>query len=315
MGKRLKVLIWHIHGSYLNLIVHAPHDFYLPVKPDFPEGYGGRGKTFTWPDNAREVNAEDVRKLPLDLIVFQSPKNFLEDHYEILSEEQRRLPKVYLEHNTPKEHPTDTKHLVDDPNILLVHVTHFNQVMWDCGRTPTAVVEHAALEHPDLTYTGELSRGMVVVNDIRRRQRVCGLDIWDYVNERVPLDLYGFNSLEIGGFGDVSQIELLRREVRYRFFFNPIRYTSFPLAVVEAMMLGVPVVALATTELPTVIENGTSGFVSNDVDYLVRCMEMLLEDQEEAHRIGANARSAARKRFNIERFARDWDTVFQRVTS
>lgn len=36
---------------------------------------------------------------------------------------------------------------------------------------------------------------------------------------------------------------------RYRFLFNPIRYTSLGLAVIEAMMIGMPVVALGTTDM------------------------------------------------------------------
>ena len=33
--RRLKILIWHIHGSYLNTLARLPHDWYLPVKWGF----------------------------------------------------------------------------------------------------------------------------------------------------------------------------------------------------------------------------------------------------------------------------------------
>ena len=39
---RLRVLTWHVHGSYLSYLARANVDFYLPVKPGRPEGYGGR---------------------------------------------------------------------------------------------------------------------------------------------------------------------------------------------------------------------------------------------------------------------------------
>jgi len=88
--QRLKILIWHIHGSYLNTLARIDHDWYLPVKPGRPEGYGGRGPTFDLPAYVHEVPAEEVRHLDLDLIIYQTPKNYFEDHYEILSREQRR---------------------------------------------------------------------------------------------------------------------------------------------------------------------------------------------------------------------------------
>ena len=56
--RRLKILIWHIHGSYLNAITRADHDWYLPTRPGHPEGYVGRGWTFDLPPSVREVPAE-----------------------------------------------------------------------------------------------------------------------------------------------------------------------------------------------------------------------------------------------------------------
>ncbi len=304
------VLIWHIHGSYLNYIVRASANFYLPVKPDRPEGYGGKGRTFRWPDNVYEVAAEEVRRLSLDLVIHQTPKNYFEDQYEILSEAQQRLPRIYLEHNTPKDHPTDSKHPVDDPGTVLVHVTHFNRMMWDSGRCPTMVIEHGAVLDEEIRYTGELDKGIVVVNGLKRRNRISGYDVWEQMRRRVPLDLAGMGSEELGGMGDIPHTDLLQQEARYRFFFNPIRYTSLPLALVEAMTVGMPIVALATTEVPTVVENGVNGYVSNDLDSLAEGMLRLLSDRGEAARMGQRSREIARERFSIERFSRDWERAF-----
>ena len=170
----LRILTWHVHGNYLYYLSQVPHTFYLPVKEGRPEGYGGRLPGMPWPDNLCDVPAEEVRNLDLDVILYQSQKNYLEDQYEILSEDQRRLPRVHLEHDPPREQPTDTRHVVDDPNVLLVHVTHFNDLMWDSGRTPTRVVEHGVMVPPDVRYSGELERGLVVVNGLAYHLRQAG---------------------------------------------------------------------------------------------------------------------------------------------
>lgn len=310
----LRVLTWHIHGSYLYYLVQAPHQFYLPVMEGRPDGYSGRTESYPWPENVHEVPADEVRNLDLDCVVFQSRKNYLEDQYEILSEKQRQAPRIYLEHDPPREHPTDTRHPVDDPDILLVHVTAFNNLMWDNGRTPTKVIDHGVIIPDGIRYSGEIERGLVIVNNILIRGRRLGLDIFEKVRQEVPLDIIGMGSSQLGGLGSHSHRELLELEGHYRFVFNPIRYTSLGLAICEAMMVGMPIIGLATTEMVTAVENGVSGYVDTDVNRLVEHMHHLLADPAEARRLGEGARRQALKRFNIQRFVSDWNDAFLSVT-
>jgi hypothetical protein len=303
-----------VHGNYLWYLSHVPHDFFLPVKPGRPPGYGGRGATFPWPANVHEVAAEDVPELDLDCVLSQSHDNWQRDRDEILSPVQRALPAVHVEHDPPRGSPTDTRHPIDDPDVLLVHVTDFNDLMWDSGRTPTTVIEHGVVVPHDVPYTGELDRGVVVVNGLRTRGRRLGADIFARAREEVPLDLVGMGATELGGVGEVAPPDLAAFVSRYRFFFHPVRYTSLGLALCEAMMLGIPIVALATTEVSTVVENGVSGWIDTNVDRLVGHMRDLLADPDEARRLGDGARRAARERFSIQRFAVDWDAAFRRVT-
>ena len=308
----LRILTWHVHGSYLYYLTQCRHEFYLPVKPGYPEGYGGRLGGIPWNANVHDVAAEAVRDLEFDCVLFQSKKNYLTDQYEILSKSQRQLPRLYLEHDPPQEHPTNTRHPVDDPSLLLVHVTAFNQLMWDSGQTPTCVIEHGVMAS-SVQYSGELDRGLVVVNGLRSRGRRLGLDIYNRVRQGIPLDLVGMGSAELDGLGEIPHAQLPAFQARYRFFFNPIRYTSLGLAVCEAMMLGMPIVGLATTELVTVVENGVSGYIDTNVDRLVQAMQALLGDREHAQRLGANARRCAQERFSIQRFTHNWEQAFDRV--
>ncbi len=312
---RLRVLTWHVHGSYLYYLAQARHDFYLPVKPGRPEGYGGRCGTLPWPDNLVDVPAEEVRKLEFDCVLFQSRKNYVEDQFEILSSAQRRLPRIYLEHDPPRDQPTDTRHVVNDSNVLLIHVTPFNDLMWDCGKTPTRVIDHGVFPREGVRWTGELERGLVVVNGLHNRGRRIGADVLERVREQVPLDVAGMGSERLGGLGEVRHQDLPAFAARYRFFFNPIRYTSMGLAVCEAMMLGMPVVGLATTEMATAVQNGVSGYVDTNVHALIAFMRHLLKDAAEARRLGEGARRRAMERFHIQRFAREWEDALASVTT
>ncbi|MBF1999277.1 MAG: glycosyltransferase family 4 protein [Synechococcales cyanobacterium M58_A2018_015] len=308
-----RILTWHVHGSYLYYLTQAPHQFYLPVKPGKPEGYGGKLPGFPWGDNVHEIAADQVSEQTFDCILFQSRRNYLQDQYEILSDAQRQLPRLYLEHDPPREHPTDTSHIVDDPQLLLVHVTGFNALMWDSNRTPTCMIEHGVMVPERLRYSGELEKGIVVVNGLRQRGRRLGADLFQRAQCSVPLDLVGMDATALGGIGEIPHARLPEFQSHYRFFFHPVRYTSLGLAVCEAMMLGLPIVGLATTELVTVVQNGISGYIDTQLEQLIERMQELLADPVQAQRLGQVAREVAQARFGIQRFVQDWNRAFEQA--
>ena len=147
-----------------------------------------------------------------------------------------------------------------------------------------------------------------------QRVRRLGADIFLEARKQVPLDLVGMGAQQLGGIGEVTHALMPAFAARYRFLFNPIRYTSMGLAVIEAMMVGVPIVGLATTEMATAIENGISGYVDTDVATLIARMQELIRDGALARELGIQARRRALQRFNIRRFVDDWDAAVQRVT-
>ncbi len=310
----LRVFTWHLHGGYLYYLAHGDYEILVPVKPGRPIPYGGASPGFRWPPNVVEVPAEHVRNASFDCVLFQSRTQYFEEQFEILSDEQRRLPRIYLEHDPPLEHPTETRHAVDDPDVLLVHVTPFNELMWNSGTTPTRVIQHGVVVPEGAEYSGHVERGITAVNNLYRRGRRTGPDIFDQARAEVPIDLAGMASEDVGGLGDIPLDQLLFLEAGYRFFFNPIRYTSLGLAVCEAMMLGMPVAGLATTEMATAVENGVSGFVDTDLRRVIEGMRELLRDPALAKRMGREARARALDRFGIDRFVREWKYAFETVT-
>jgi hypothetical protein len=308
----LRILTWHVHGSYLDSLIRTGHSFFLPVATRDGERIGGIGGWNWSRDRVHEVPAELVRDLDVDLVLYQSRENWLDDGPRILSEDQLRGPRIYVEHNPPWADPTDERHPVDDPDVLLVHVTAFNRLMWDAGGTPTLVIEHGVPE-PTVAWTGDRARGLAVINDLARRDRRFGRDVFDAAREELPIDLVGMRSELVGGLGEVPRRELPRFSAPYRFFFHPARYTSFGMAVVEAMLLGMPVVALATTEMPSVLENGRSGIVHTEPAALIEGARELLHDRDHAARLGAAGRAIALERFGIDRFVHDWNEAFRLV--
>lgn len=306
--RRLKILTWLTHGSYMYYLSQVPHDFYLMMQPGRPAGYGGRTGTLRWGDNVFDQPVASAQDTEFDCILFQDDHQYAEDQYRWLSPAQRALPKIYIEHDPPRVHPTDTRHPVDDPNVLLVHVTPFNALMWDNGRTPVRVIEHGVVD-PGHGWQGELARGITVVNHLEQRGRRLGADIFAQAREQLPIDLLGMGSEGLGGLGELPLHQMPALCARYRFFFHPVRYTSLGLGLIEAMMLGMPIVALATTEMPNVIENGISGYIDTAPERLTERMRELLRHHRVAAQLGAGARQRALERYSIDRFTNDWQAV------
>jgi len=186
--RRLRILTWQVHGNYLYYLTHAPHDFFVLSKPGRPPGYGGRNGTLPWGGNVHDCPVAAVSRESFDCVLFQSLAHYRDDQHEILSDAQRRLPRIYLEHDPPLGHPTNTVHPVDDPSTLIVHVTHYNALMWDCGRVPTRVVEHGVRVPDGVDWSGERPRGVAVINHLARRGRRLGADVFDAWRREVPLD-------------------------------------------------------------------------------------------------------------------------------
>lgn len=308
-GKRMTVITWHIHGSYLNYLARCGHDLVVPVLDGRPTRFGGRPADAMWPQNVREVPAAELRQIDADAILYQHELNWIEDRVKWLSRAQLdNTPQAFLEHDPPRAHPTDTCHVVDDPEVPIVHVTHFNQLMWDCGRSPSLVIEHGVEVPEDAVWTGDLEAGIAVVNNIGTRGRRLGPDLLERMRKSVPIDLLGMGSEGVGGRGEIPHPQVPYEVARYRFFFNPIRYTSLGLAVCEALMVGCPVLGIATTEMPVAVVDGVSGFVHTDIDILAARARELLDDHELAQRLSEGARALAREHYGIERFARDWNS-------
>lgn len=314
--RRLRVLTWHVHGNYLYYLSQAPHDFYLVTDASGVPGRGGRGTSFPWGPNVFEAQVDALASMAFDVVLYQSRAAWEDDRERLLSPAQQRLPRIYLEHDPPQGHPTDTRHWVDDDrNTLLVHVTAFNALMWDSGTTPVRVIEHGVRLLAPADYSGHVERGIVVVNNIDRRGRRLGFDVYRDVAAQVPLELVGMGSARCGGAGEVPNAALPATMSAHRFFFNPIRYTSLGLAVIEAMLVGVPVIALATTEIASVIRSGENGIVDTRVGVLVDAMRRLLRAPDEARALGTAGQHTARERFGIDRFVADWNDALALVTS
>ncbi|MDM4718382.1 glycosyltransferase [Micromonospora sp. WMMA1363] len=318
----MNVLLWHVHGSWTTSFVHGKHRYLVPVTPDRGPYGLGRARTYSWPDSAVEVTPDQLRAAEVDLVILQRP-----EEHDLAAEwlgrrPGRDLPAIFVEHNTPKDGdvPTSRHPMADRGDLLIVHVTAFNQLFWDTGSTRTTVVDHGVVP-PTVEYTGELDRLAVVINEPVRRWRVTGTDLLPRFAEVAPLDVFG---MKVAGLADhlglpadrltshddLPQARMHAELGRRRAYLHLCRWTSLGLSLIEAMTIGMPVVALATTEAVMAVPPG-AGTLSTRVEDLLDAARRLMADPAQARRAGVAARAVARDRYGLDRFLADWDRLLE----
>jgi Glycosyl transferases group 1 len=308
----VRLLLWHVHGAWTTAFVHGAHEYVVPVLPDRGPDGRGRAQTYPWPDHVRELSPEELADERFDAVLLQRPHEaeLLEAWTGLRA--GRDLPVVYVEHNAPQGRIADMRHpMAGRDDLLLVHVTHFNDLFWDADGTATRVIEHGIVD-PGARYTGELARAAVVVNEARRRGRVTGTDLLERFAGAAPLDLFGIDAehtpAPVRPIADLPYTELHDAMARRRVYLHPIRWTSLGLSLLEAMHLGMPVVALGTTEAHEAVPPD-AGVVSTSLDALCDGLSRLVADPDEAAARGAAARDFALARYGLARFQSDWDAA------
>ncbi|MGA5302654.1 glycosyltransferase [Nucisporomicrobium flavum] len=307
----MNILLWHVHGSWTTSFVHGKHRYLVPVNAARDPWGLGRARTFDWPDTVEEVDVGALTPDDVDVIILQRP-----DELERVA--HLPAPRIYVEHNTPKGDVPNSRHpMADRDDLVVAHVTHFNELFWDTGGTRTAVIEHGVVE-PKARYTGELERLAVVTNEPVRRHRVTGTDLMPRFTTVAPLDVYGMGVAgldldRVTAYDDPPQARMHEEIAKRRAYLHLCRWTSLGLSLIEAMQIGMPVLALATTEAIAAVPDD-AGVLSTRTDTLVEAAQWLIDEPDAARRLGERARQVALARYGLDRFLADWDRLLEEET-
>lgn len=308
--KRLKILTMPTHEGYQSLLAKTGHEFYMIRVPNAKQwDYHTR----PLPENHYyyQLPIDKMRgDVHFDLVLCQNRIAQWDVLYGIAK--QFDIPIVVLDHTEPPPNinPQDFWALCQRIGDHNVYITGHNRRTW--RNLAGTVIPHGIDTETFKGYTGSNPVGISVVNHFAQRDVFCGWTLWNQIrNSGVNLNLIGENPGISKSINNTQ--ELVETIASHRYYLNTSQLSPVPLSVLEAMSIGLPIVTTAKQELPSIINNGYNGFISNDPQELVNFCQVLINDAELAANMGVNARKTIEERFGLNQFVENWNNVFQNV--
>jgi glycosyltransferase involved in cell wall biosynthesis/tetratricopeptide (TPR) repeat protein/precorrin-6B methylase 2 len=314
----LTILTFNWHEPYLCLLSEIGHEF-LVVEPEISPG-----NTRHWdtnmrplPENVRLISSKEaLRQLDrnsIDLVIAHNVKDLIEIR-------DYTLPKILVFHNRLSTEIALGKGEVDREDYLSKIQPFFKSVkkvfISESKRSDWEFEGKVILPGIDVdefeAYTGENSCVLRVGNLLKERDLMLGFTASEMIVAGFPAVTLGLNpsipeARLSKGFQDLKD-----HYRTSRLYLNTTvdgHEDGYNLAMLEAMATGMPVISTSNRTSP--IENGVSGYVSNDIHYLRSRVAELLADPEKARSLGVEARKAVTRKFGKAAFLKAWTETIQ----
>lgn len=313
VGKKEKynILTFNTHERYQTQLSKTQHNFYA-----FNSQGMKRWLTEHAPVPDRYYNLPNdciYTGLGFDFILAQSKFGQIQAAHKI--NQVLKLPIVALEHTLPvKEWSYDQlsqmKQLVGDINV---YISKYSADEWGLPQENRNVIYHsidAELFKPNEDV--EKKRQILsVVHNFVDRDYCCNYSGWQRITKDLPTRVVGDTPGLSKAADSVDQ--LVREYQESTVFLNTSTLSPVPMALLEAMSCGCAVVSTATCMIPEVIEDGVNGFISNDENVLTQRVTHLLDNPDEAKRLGEKARQTILEKFSENSFVSNWNNIFNKA--
>jgi len=261
--------------------------------------------TPTWDDNKEKPS--NVRIMTKEMI--EDPdENFFDcilifpEHYEKVKNIDKPIIVYFVMNGREGQDNNYTKHILNNPRVIPLFVStgcRLSRGIFD-GKHKT--IYPGIDENFWKGWTGEDKKIIHVRNEFEKRDK-------EKYNDFLKIcDGNDYTLVGNGGTIQCGPIELRGQFIKHRMFVNVEIYTStFSISSMEAMMTGLPIVCNDIEGTGEAIQNGKNGFISNNLDYLKKKVNDLMNDHDMAKELGANSRKMAKLKFSKSQFNAEWE--------
>lgn len=178
-------------------------------------------------------------------------------------------------------------------------------------------------------WTGDEQRAVNFTQSLKERGRFTGYDIIRRVFRDLPgAKVYGPNNDDLGELNGgllkySDMLQLMRRSRAY--LYHGTYPASYTLSFIEAMMIGIPMVCVGPNhgngemfpnqqsyEVPAIIQDGISGYVSDNPQELRSYIEALMKDVNLAKTMSAFGRKRAIELFGKAKIKQEWKEFLEK---
>lgn len=313
----MHVLTFNSHQPYIHLLATSLPWTIGVVLPRPPSG-----KVKSW-DNR-------IRPLPEKVRLYSSTDDALRDSswhwvlahnvHDLIDCRAIQLPTVFLVHGTLSGRILQDRSTIDRTSYLkslrllldanrcaVVYISRLKQEDWGI---PGTVIRSAVDPSQYGGYVGDQPGILQVCNHLRERGELLGWKTHRSVCRGLPTLVMGENCGLSGSRVAESWDDLKEQYRSWRVYL----YTAvFPhedgynLALLEAMATGMPIATIAHPTSP--VQDGVEGVVGSTAAELGERVIQLLNDPEEAHRMGCAARATLEREFPISQFRDSWQLL------
>jgi len=318
----MRIFCFNWHTIYTFMLAKTGHDF--EVGAWIPQGDGAVGWNFQQrpvPDNIKLIDYPEEAKRRMakgryDLIICFTLQD-LEFSKEF------KIPIIFFSLNSLKTTGKNSADLIFTyrevvKNFLKRHKSIFvsvSELKYNDWKIPGLIIKSGIDPEEFSDYQGDSAKVLTVMNLIKERHLITDYPAFIKLTDKLPHSLRGINPdiIDAKPFADFSALK--RGYQKNRLYLNITKAPfedGYNLAMLEAMASGMPIVSIANPTSP--LTNGKDGFISENLDYLREKIELLLEEQNLARKMGAEAKKTVQEKFSIKDFIANWNQAFSLVT-
>lgn len=305
LDRPLNILCSPTHEAYETMLCKTGHRFYSLQHPNLKR-WNCRSRPY--PINYQPINHNALpNDVVFDMVLSQSKWG----QFQILGQIAHALgcPLIQLEHTIPIRgvNEQQIKQMKNMNGTVNVYICKWSADQW--WDSTGVAIEHGIDTNIFCGWNGAMGGVLSVVNQFRERDSLLGFSLWKNVTNGLQTNLVGDNP----GLSQeaTSTDDLVNRYRVAGVFLNTSLQSTYPMAMIEAMAVGCPVVSTPTCAIPTIIQDGVNGMLGYTPEDLRSKLELLLRDKELARTIGEAGRQTVLHRFGESRFIDDWNNLFR----